>query len=132
MTFSRRVTLFFVGVAIGIPIAVYIAKDKNVIKSPSQEIREMLQHNKLILTTGGACNMECRGITEDEVKELMINGEVNYSKSEVHARPCKKYTLEGKTKDNQNISVMYGLCTEETRVLSVTDLDKEKEVCDCK
>src|SRR5204862_6378576 len=47
------------------------------------------------------CRMECRHITQDEVVDIMQNGKINYSKSDLKNPRCPRYALEGITKDNQ-------------------------------
>src|ERR1700712_5666722 len=34
------------------------------------------------------CRMSCRHITQEEVKDIMQNGNINYSKSDLNDRPC--------------------------------------------
>ena len=131
MTFRRRITLFFIGVLIGIPIAVYIAKDKNVMKSPSQEIKELLLRNKLVYSKVDSCRLSCMGIDTTQLKKLINSGEVNYSKSEVHAKPCKKYTLESSLNNTNKIVMIFGLCTEETKLLSFSSTN-HTDSCNCK
>ena len=132
MTFRRRVTLFFIGVLIGIPIAVYIAKDKNVIKTPSQEIKEMLLRNKLVFSDVEICRMKCLGIDTTTIITMIKNGEINYSKSEVHSKPCKKYTIESINSQQKNISLQLGLCDEETKLLKLYATNKAIDSCDCR
>src|SRR5690349_12592450 len=44
------------------------------------EFLEYTQHAK--------CRMQCRQISQEEVKDIMQNGKINYSKSDVNAHPC--------------------------------------------
>ncbi|HUM67201.1 MAG TPA: DUF4258 domain-containing protein, partial [Chitinophagaceae bacterium] len=50
-------------------------------------------------TEHAKCRMKCRKITQAEVEEIMKVGKINYSKSDVKARPCPTYALEGTTSD---------------------------------
>ena len=78
------------------------------------------------------CRMECRHISEAEVKDILQNGKVNYSKSEIGNNPdCqKKYAVEGKTTDGQRVRIIFAPCSSEVTVVTVIDLGKEWE-CDC-
>ena len=78
------------------------------------------------------CRMECRHISEAEVKDILQNGKINYSKSEIGNNPdCqKKYALEGKTNDGQRVRIIFAPCSSEVTVVTVIDLGKEWE-CDC-
>src|SRR6185436_8653631 len=45
------------------------------------------------------CRMNCRHITQQEVQDIMVNGRINYSKSDIKNARCPRYALEGKTSD---------------------------------
>ena len=77
------------------------------------------------------CRMDCRHITEDEVEDILRTGKINYAKSDIKPKECsKKYAVEGYTKDNQHVRMIFSPCSEEVTVVTVIDLDKEW-VCDC-
>ena len=81
-------------------------------------------------TKHARCRMQCRQITPSEVQEIMHEGDINYHKSEVDAKPCPTYALEGYTHDNQHLRVVFAQCDYKTRVVTCIDLDKEWQ-CDC-
>lgn len=99
---------------------------------PGERVLMVLDSNQLVVTRHGECRMACRGISLEEVKQLIKDGDVNFSKSEPHSEPCKKYAVEGKTKDGQEIRVIFGACARETRVITAIDLNSEKDTCECK
>lgn len=78
------------------------------------------------------CRMDCRHISEAEVKDIVKNGTINYNKSELGNRPeCqRKYALEGTTNDGQRVRIIVAPCKEELTVVTVIDLRKEWD-CDC-
>src|SRR3982750_2796614 len=51
-------------------------------------------------TQHAKCRMDCRQISQSEVEEIMRDGKINYSKSNVKATPCPAYALEGVTHDD--------------------------------
>ena len=81
-------------------------------------------------TQHARCRMECRHISQAEVEEIMQDGKVNYAKSDVNARPCPAYALEGVTKDDQRVRIVFGQCDEKTKVITVIDLNTDW-TCDC-
>lgn len=81
-------------------------------------------------TRHAECRMECRRISTAEVEEIMRDGKINYNKSNVNARPCPAYALEGTTKDNQRVRIVFGQCDLKTKVITVIDLDTDW-TCDC-
>jgi hypothetical protein len=81
-------------------------------------------------TEHAKCRMECRHISQAEVEEVMQDGTINYNKSNVKANPCPAYALEGVTKDNQRVRIVFGQCDHKTKVVTVIDLDTDWS-CHC-
>ena len=76
------------------------------------------------------CRMECRHITQAEVEDIMKEGKINYNKSDLKNARCPRYSLEGITKDDQRVRIVFAQCNEKTEVVTVIDLDTEWE-CHC-
>ena len=78
------------------------------------------------------CRMACRHIDEQEVKDILTNGKINYNKSELGNNPdCKrKYAVEGETRDQQKVRIIFAPCQQEVTVVTVIDLGTEWP-CDC-
>jgi hypothetical protein len=77
------------------------------------------------------CRMDCRRIDEAEVQQILKGGKINYAKSELRGEDCKKkYAVEGTTKDDQKVRIIFAPCSNEITVVTVIDLGKEW-VCNC-
>ena len=74
--------------------------------------------------------MECRQISAAEVEEIMLEGKINYSKSDLKNTRCPRYALEGVTDDEQRVRIVYAQCNTKTTVVTVIDLEREWS-CDC-
>ncbi len=74
--------------------------------------------------------MNCRHITQQEVKEIMKDGKINYSKSDLQNSRCPRYAVEGMTSDNQDVRIIFAQCNESTTVVTVIDVGKEWS-CNC-
>lgn len=81
-------------------------------------------------TEHAKCRMQCRKISQDEVEEIMKEGKVNYAKSDVNDLPCPTYALEGITKDNQRVRIIFAQCDYKTKVVTSIDLNTDWE-CHC-
>jgi len=97
-------------------------------KSDKQEID--FRHQRIYYTKHAKCRMECRNIDESEVKEILQNGEINFSKSDLKDQPCPKYAVEGKTHDGQEVRIIVGNCKTQASIVTVIDLKNDFE-CDC-
>ena len=77
------------------------------------------------------CRMDCRKIDEVEIKDILKNGTINYKKSELQGADCKKkYVVEGISKDDQKLRIVFAPCGSEITVVTCIDLNKEWE-CSC-
>ena len=84
-------------------------------------------------TKHARCRMDCRHITQKEVKEIVSKAEVNYNKSELDAPKGPTYALEGYTsKDNQHVRIIVAPKQRHLSIVTVIDLDKDWECPSCK
>lgn len=81
-------------------------------------------------TEHAKCRMQCRKISQAEVEEIMREGKINYGKSDVNDRPCPTYALEGITKDDQRVRIVFAQCDLKTKVVTSIDLNTDWE-CHC-
>lgn len=79
------------------------------------------------------CRMKCRRITQAEVEEILEHGKINYNKSDLKGgEPCsRKYAVEGRTADGQDVRIIFAPCNKRTTVVTTIDLDNDYD-CDCK
>lgn len=77
------------------------------------------------------CRMECRHIDESEVKEILADGNINFSKSDLNADAChKRYALEGTSHDDQKLRIIVAECNDNLTVITVIDLGRDWP-CNC-
>jgi len=87
--------------------------------------------SSLILTRHARCRMDCRHITEKEIREVLEKGDINYAKSEPDARPDPKYALEGYTVEGQHLRIIFAPSSRGLVVITCIELGVEWQ-CDCK
>lgn len=92
---------------------------------------ESWRHEKLIYTKHARCRMDCRKIDEAEVREILEKGRINNAKSEPAGRPDPKYALEGKTRDRQDVRIVFAPTKKGVVVITVIDLDTDWN-CNCR
>lgn len=77
------------------------------------------------------CRMDCRHIDETEVKDILQHGRINYNKSNLSGKDCsKKYAVEGVSKDNQRLRIVFAPCNNEVTVVTCIDIGNEWQ-CHC-
>ena len=84
---------------------------------------------KIAYSKHARCRMECRKISDAEIKEVLQEGVINLRKSEP-GLSSPRYALEDITQDGQKVRIVIAL--EKTQAVLVTCIDLEKEwPCNC-
>jgi hypothetical protein len=97
-----------------------------------QEVTSFISRNidHLVLSKHAKCRMDCRDITEQEIKEILQKGNINYNKSELDDKRGPSYALEGFSHEQQHLRIIVAPKKKELVVVTCIDLDKEWQ-CDC-
>lgn len=84
----------------------------------------------LSYTKHAKCRMACRGITEEEIREVLAKGKINNQKSDKNDQPCPTIAIESRVKDGQMLRIVFGICGNDTKVITCIDLEQKYD-CDC-
>jgi hypothetical protein len=84
----------------------------------------------LIYTRHARCRMDCRHITETEIREILERGVIDYKKSEPDGRPDPKYAFEGNTNEGQHLRIIFAPTQRGLVVITCIELGVEWQ-CDC-
>jgi hypothetical protein len=108
MNFTKRVTLFGVGVVIGSIVMYFLVlKKRNIFKTPTTIITEKIIKHPMGVSLKTDCLLKCNNISNDEIKNLLQeNAEIDFGDSQVHKKPCKVYII-----NNKNINSNLSQCT---------------------
>jgi hypothetical protein len=131
----HRIRLYAFGFLIGCVLVYFILlRGKN--RSywlPGNRVKEQLMKGKLLYSEHALCRMKCRSISEEEINEILKNGNVNFSESHPHGAPCPSYAFDGTTSDKKNLRIVFASCdTLSTKVVTAINLDLMKDTCNCK
>ncbi|MEP6927250.1 MAG: DUF4258 domain-containing protein [Ginsengibacter sp.] len=108
---------------------IWLSKRNNSFKSSANE-NLFRDTNHLILTRHAKCRMDCRHITSYEIKEIIHDGNVNYSKSGHSNKGDDTYALEGYSNEHQHLRVVVAPEDDGLVVITCIDLDHEWP-CNC-
>ncbi|WP_129020891.1 DUF4258 domain-containing protein [Edaphocola flava] len=81
-------------------------------------------------TKHARCRMDCRGISEAEVREVLREGHINYQKSDLNDKPCPTYAIEDRVAEGQDLRIVFGICDQSVKVITCIDLSEEHD-CAC-
>ena len=120
--------LVLIGIVIIVVLGLSIGKSR-LYKSAAEPEAYRDTHN-LILTKHVKCRMDCRYITEQEIKEVISEGTINHSKSGRGSKGDETYALEGYGDEHQHIRVVVAPENDGLVVITCIDLDREWP-CNC-
>ena len=86
--------------------------------------------DRLSYTKHARCRMNCRQISEQDIKEIIKKGIININKSDRYDKPCPTYALQGTTSDGESLRVIFAQCNTETRVVTAFNLKQDFD-CYC-
>lgn len=110
-------------------IALWLWKQNSSFKSSSNE-DSFRNTSHLILTRHAKCRMDCRHITEDEIKEIIHDGKINEAKSGPGSKGDETYALEGYSNEHQHLRIVVAPESDGLVVITCIDLDNEWQ-CNC-
>lgn len=125
-----------VGIALGAAFLLNKNEDQNTVILKKEEIlpeRKEFDRANLPLeySKHALCRMDCRTISEAEIEAIRKMGAVNVAKSDLKAKECPRWALEGNTKDGQEVRIIFAQCTDKMVVVTAIDTG-EDHYCDCK
>lgn len=103
---------------------------KNVAQEFSTTKDSFRDTTHLIFTKHARCRMDCRNINKKEINEIILSGNVNYSKSGRGTKGDETYALEGYSYEHQHLRVVVAPERDGLVVITCIDLDKEWP-CNC-
>jgi hypothetical protein len=97
-SFGRRLRLFLIGVVIG-SIAMYfmVFRERDLYKTPTKIIQERVLKHPSSITPRAQCLMECYQVLPNDIRLLVENSDIAFSKSDVHRKPSPIYRFEPET-----------------------------------
>lgn len=101
MKFVQRLGYYLGGFAIGLIILAFFlnGKDASCDYGPNARTTKNIASKELQLSSGVEANFLSRQIDSTIVKQLIRYGNVDFSESDVKAKPCKVYHIENSYKD---------------------------------
>lgn len=127
----NRPTRYFLLLLIGFLALWLYYKNESAGSHPENDTVFNRALTPLIITRHARCRMDCRQIDENEIREILQKGKINYNKSNLNSKPDPKFALEGITKDNQQVRVIFAPTRRGMVVITCIDLNQEWE-CHCR
>ena len=121
MAFLKRLGYYMVGLAIGIVILTFLLKKKTVDTGtefcyfPNCRVLKELRSKPLAYSPSIEELLSTTSLDTTDIKAVLRDGDVNFSRSNTEATPCKEFMVEGRIKE-QEASLLFKNC-ENTTIL---------------
>lgn len=128
--FAKRLFLYLIGFFLGSVLVYFLFfRDKSRSFFPSAIVLDTLQSKELTIEKKAECFLSCYRINRSNIKELLAEGEVNFSESSPRETP-KKYVVEVETPEGTELKLSFELSVSASRLISVSAPDN-KLPCNC-
>jgi aromatic ring-opening dioxygenase catalytic subunit (LigB family) len=137
MTIAKRLRLYLAGFLTGC-VLVYFMLFRGTNRNywlPTNRVKERVNKLAFRYSKEVECKIKCKQITQAEVKEILHNGKVNFSKSNSRGTLVPSYAIEGKTSSNKNLRVIVTIYEADSvaEITTAINMDGEKnDTCTCK
>ncbi len=97
MELKRRFTLFGFGFTIGIILLLFFLNGKNASCNffPNERVLEILRNKHHVFDDEVLQLMTKNKIDSTSILLMLLNGDVDFSKSKTHQEPCRYYWIDG-------------------------------------
>jgi len=87
-------------------------------------------YSSLHFSRHARCRMDCRNISEQEIKEVIKHGVLNNEKSDLQREECEKRYALDETVNGQNIRIVFANCHDKITIITCIDTKYDWQ-CHC-
>ena len=101
----HRFKLFGAGFAMGIIILIFFLNGKKSRCNwfPNERILNIIRQKNIEYTPNINELIKAEKIDSTDINFFLLNGDIDFSKSQVKSNPCRKYWIDGKVKNKKAI-----------------------------
>ncbi len=128
MTFIQRLWRYMIGIAIGTMLAFFFFGSRSCTNwLPNPQVRQFLGDPGLMGDERTRCLMQCGAVTMADLRGLLEEGDIQYSKSDVRneQESGKFYRIE------QDSRAAEFVVTDTTTLVRALELPSAPSACDC-
>ena len=107
----KRFKLFGIGMSMGIVILFFVLNGKKSKCNwfPNQRILNIIRQKQITYSPDINILLGNKKIDSLDISKILLNGKIDFSKSEVKNKPCRKYWINGDVK-NQKVVLHVSIC----------------------
>jgi hypothetical protein len=133
MDFNRRLRLFLFGVIAGsLVVWALLFRNRDLPAwTPNDRVMESLRQNPIKIMPAARCMLDCNGISDKDVINVLQTGKVIFSESNVRGKEIPEYIIEGKQKKGTEVKMLFSSNYLETRLHAVPATEQLIDTCAC-
>jgi len=111
MTFFKRLGFYGFGFILGIILLMFFLNEKNAGCDylPNARILKLIREKPLNYSDAAINSMQNLNINSIAIKKILIDGDIDFSKSKTHIKPCRYYLINGSIKKKE-VSLYFESC----------------------
>lgn len=108
---KRRFTLYGFGFFIGILLVIFFLGGKNTSCNwlPNDRMLQIIRSKQINYSTEATQVLNTKKVDSADIAQILIRGEIDFSKSNVKNNPCRKYLINGND-EQKNIALTVQIC----------------------
>ena len=127
MNFLGRLKYYLIGVGIGLLMVMAIFKDRKLgTWTPKNQINQSIAKTPIHYSEKLNCYLNCLSMDTIQLKDLMINGKVDFDKSDVRNQKDRNYFIKPVNAKIQHIKVNI-----KPNIMEIEDVELTGLECDC-
>ena len=103
MPLLKKIGFYLIGLSLGIVFLAYFFKGKKTefCYFPNCRVLKEIRNKPLKYSDEFEKLMQISALSKDDVNNLLLHGDVDFSKSDTKASPCPVYYIEGELEDSE-------------------------------
>ncbi|MFI2742604.1 DUF4258 domain-containing protein [Zhouia sp. PK063] len=111
MDLLKRIGFYLIGFSIGIVFVAYFFKEKHTefCYLPNCRVLKSIRENHISYSPEAQEMLQNNVFDSTGIKPILYNGDVDFSKSETHTKPCRRYYIDAEMKQ-KTVSIQVKNC----------------------
>jgi len=111
MTFFKRLGFYGFGFTLGIILLIFFLNEKNAGCDylPNARILKLIRDKPINYSDAALNSMQNLKIDSTDIKKILFEGDIDFSKSITHQKPCRYYLING-IANNKAVSLYFENC----------------------
>jgi hypothetical protein len=133
MSFGRRLRLFIFGILLGsLVVWGFLFRGRTFPAwTPEGRVLESLQEHPVKISNEARCLLDCNKISDQDILQLIADGDVLFSQSDIRGKEVPEYVVEGKGTSGKTYKMKFRSEYLSTLLITIIPTPDASSTCDC-